>query len=387
MKQTTRWITLFVLILSLTALACGLGGSEEPAATIAPAATASIEEEETSAEMPAETAPTAAALAPAATEPPRETETEQALTATELANLGSALQSHNSYHAIMTMNFVGTADDGRRVDTVMNMDMITVQNPPTSRYSITMAGLPDQDESQIIEITTIGDTVYTSMTGLGCFSSSVAEMGDVADSFNMVIRPEEELLADLEKADYVGRQTHNGFVSECYAFDQAGIPGGFDEAETVNGLVCLSREYGFISHIALQATGVNDQFTGGDASAVGDLSLEYDVLEIDQVAELMIPSDCTSDMSDSEWPIMADAANVSQFQGIVIYSTNSSFGDVVSFYQTEMSALGYQPDGDPLVLGENSTILSFVNDAGNVSVTVTSLDDSGTLQVLVAPGQ
>lgn len=70
MKHTTRWIALFVLILSLTALACGLGGSEEPAATVAPAATASTAEE--AAEMPAETAatPTTAALA-AATEAPR----------------------------------------------------------------------------------------------------------------------------------------------------------------------------------------------------------------------------------------------------------------------------------------------------------------------------
>lgn len=394
MKQTTRWITLFVLILSLTALACGLGGSEEPAATMAPAATASTAEEETAAEMPAETAPTSttAALAPATTAAPAATAEAQAggaqaLTAAQLAEVGSALESHNSYHAVITMNFVGTAADGSPVNTAMNMDMVTVQNPPASRFSITMSGLPDQGEAQVIEMTTIGDTVYTSMTGLGCFSGSSADMGGFADSFNTIISPEEDLLTDLQSADYVGQETHNGFVSDCYAFDQNDIGEEFQDAEELNGLVCLSKEYGIVSHIQLEATGVSDQFTGGDASAQGNLALTYDVTELDQVAELTIPADCQVDTAASDWPMMADAANVSQFQGIVIYSTNTAFAEVVAFYQTEMAALGYQPDGEPLDLGENSTVLGFMNDTGKLSVTITSLDDSGTLQVLISPSQ
>ncbi|GAB4159644.1 MAG: hypothetical protein Fur0021_30780 [Candidatus Promineifilaceae bacterium] len=398
MKQTTRWITLFVLILSLTALACGFGGSEEPVATMAPAATASTAEEETAAEMPAETAPTSttAALppaatteAPAATAAPAEAQAgaEQALTAAQLAEVSSALKSHNSYHAVITMNFTGTAADGSPVSTAMNMDMVTVQNPPASRFSITMSGLPDQAEAQVIEMTTIGDTVYTSMTGLGCFSGSSADMSGFADSFDTIINPEEDLLTDLQSADYVGQETHNGFVSDCYAFDQNDIGEEFEDAEELNGLVCLSKEYGIVSHIQLDATGVSDQFTGGDASAQGNLTLTYDVIELDQVAELTIPADCEVDSAASDWPMMADAANVSQFQGIVIYSTNMPFAEVVSFYQTEMAALGYQPDGEPLDLGENSTVLGFMNDTGKLSVTITSLDDSGTLQVLISPSQ
>ncbi len=396
MKQTTRWITLLVLILSLTALACGLGGSEEPAATMAPAATASTEEEGATAEMPAAAAAasTEAALAPAATEAPLATQAPaataavagQPLTAAQLAGVSSALESHNSYHAVITMNFAGTADDGSAMNTVMNMDMVTVQSPPASRISLTMSGLPDQGEAQVIEMTTIGDTIYTSMTGLGCFSGSAADMGGFSDSFNTIIRPEEDVLKDLQNANYVGEETHNGFVSDCYTFNQSDIPGGFEDAEELDGLVCLSKEYGFVSHMQLEATGVSDQFTGGDASAEGNLTLEYDLTELNQVAELTIPADCLTDAAESDWPTMADAANVSQFQGIVIYSTQAPFDEVVSFYQTEMEALGYQSDGDPVVLGENSTVLGFMNDAGKITVTVTSLDDSGTLQVLIAPG-
>ncbi len=393
MKHTTRWIALFVLILSLTALACGLGGSEEPAATVAPAATASTAEE--AAEMPAETAatPTTAALA-AATEAPQATEaaaaTEaggaQALTAAQLSEVGDALEAQNSYHAVITMNFTGTSEDGSSVETVMTMDMVTVQNPPAQRFSMTMSGLPEQTEAQVIEVTTIGDTTYTSLSGLGCFSSSSADMDGFADPFGAMIRPEEDVLSDLQNANYVGQETHNGFVSDCYSFSQSDIPGGFAEAEELDGLVCLSKEYGFVSHMELEATGVSDQFTGANTSANGNLVMTYDVTELNQVAEMTIPADCLTDSAASEWPMMADAANVSQFQGIVIYSTNMPFAEVVSFYQTEMANLGYQPDGEPLDLGENSTILNFTNDAGKVSVTITALDDSGALQVLISPG-
>lgn len=389
MKRTIRWMTLFVLLLSLMALACGLGGGEEPAATLAPAATEPAAEEPTKEEMPAATQPATATEAPAAapTEAPAAEAGAAMLDTAALANAGSMLEQHNSYHAVITMNFEGTADDGTPVNTVMNMDMVNVINPPASRFAINLSGVGEEVDSQVIEVTTIGDTVYTSMTGLGCFSGSAADMGGFTDSFDSMISPEQDLVSDLEKARYVGEETHNGFVSDCYAFDQNDMPAGFEDAETLDGLVCLSKEYGFISHITLNATGVSDQFSGGAATTKGNMTLTYEITELDEVAELTIPADCQIDAADSQWPILEDATNVSTFQGITIYSTMTPFADVVSFYQDEMAAAGYQPSGDPAILGETSAILDFTSDAGSVSVTITSIDDSGSLQVLISPSE
>jgi hypothetical protein len=83
-------------------------------------------------------------------------------------------------------------------------------------------------------------------------------------------------------------------------------------------------------------------------------------------------------------PMMeGERTNLITTAGFITYSTTAAFGDVVSFYKTQMPAQGWTLDSSKTVEMEDSVILSYTKDSRSATVSLTpSLFGSGTLVVI-----
>ena len=70
----------------------------------------------------------------------------------------------------------------------------------------------------------------------------------------------------------------------------------------------------------------------------------YEVKQVNQPIDIQAPKDCSGAAEDI--PMMADAADQSAFGGTTMYTSPSTFKDVVAFYEKEMKAKGWQAKED-----------------------------------------
>jgi hypothetical protein len=378
-------------------MACALagGGGDEPVATVAAntddnaAQTDDNNDQENNSEATVAPAPTDEPQADPTDEPAPEPTDEPAPTAEvsgaspalDINAATSMLESVNSYRMEMSMSFEGTSE-GEEVSGSMAGVFIVSNDPPASSISMNMTGFSDFGGEEVsINMAQIEDTSYVSMLGLGCFSGTADEMGDITGSFNEIANPEELFDgAQLENADYVGVQTQGGYESDCYQFDQDSAPPDADGDLIINdGLVCISKEFGHVSYIFMDGVGKNDIFSEG-SDAEGTMMLELTISGINEPYEITKPEDC-DEAGEGAYPTMADATEVSSFAGFYSYSSASSMDEVVAFYQLEMPAAGYTSTGEDTIFEGTLATLNYEKDGETVSITITPVD--GSTQVLI----
>lgn len=341
MTKLLRVLVPLSLLLGL-ALGCGLSdiGREAPPPTEAP----SGGEE---APPPAE-APSGGA----------ETEEEQI----SLPSVTSGLESLDSYRSHFKMTFEGTAE-GEAEQWVYEMEMEQVRAPFARRVVIR-----GTDAEEGLEIVHIGDRQYVVFGEGQCISSS-AEEGEALD---MEIFEPEDVIGGLENARRVRPDERvNGILCQHYVFDETAVAwGGFAHAE---GEVWVAVEGDYVVKYTLQADG-KDPATGNE----GHLVWEYKIRDVNVPITIEPPPGCEA--VESEFPIMPDASDVTTMGSRVMYTSASSFDDVLAFYQEQMPANGWGETGDSFITSD-SAMLSYTKEGRTVTITLTGED--GAVLVLI----
>jgi hypothetical protein len=347
----------FAFILSLTlllgmTLGCGLSGIGRE--TPPPAEAPSGDEEAPS--------PTEAPSGGEVAEPvggEAETEEEEI----SLSSVTSGLQSLDSYRSHFAVTFEditgGEAEHG-----VYEMDMEYTRDPLAQRIVI-----HGDDTGQSFEIVRIGDRQYVVFEEGQCVSSSAAE----SDAMDTEIFKPDDIVGGLEKARRVRPDERvNGILCQHYVFDETNIAwAGFTRAK---GEVWIAVEGDYVVKHALQADGRNP-VTGDDE---GHIEWEYEIRDVNAPIAIEPPAGCEG--TESEFPIMPDATDMTTMSGMVTYTSASSFDDVLAFYQKQMPADGWDDTGDPFISPGNA-MLSYAKEGRTATITLSGED--GSVSVLI----
>lgn len=368
-RNVVRWLLFLIILLSLPALACDL-------------VTGDGQDGDDEAVQSTDDLPTTAA--PAST-PDDAGQGEEEVTEETgadgpafpgIGTLNDPLEQFNSYRSQVEMQFEHSSDPSQ--SGTMIMDMARVVDPRASSVEITMSGgfaeevegLGDGASFSFVEV---DGTSYSLVPGLGCISGGggpdmVGEFDDVLES--------DEVLGELEGAEYVGEETVNGVVTDHYRFDESHLSDSSNDLEEVDGDVYISQEHGHVVRMVFDGVGEADLL---DEDGQGTIHFEYNVLDVDQPITIEPPSECTD--ASSDYPVMEGANELATFAGLTTYTVNAPLEEVVDFYHQEMAAQGYEV-GDEQFLGEGTAILTYrAEDGSNVNVTLTA--DGETVSVLI----
>ncbi len=356
MSRRLRLFLSLTLLLGLT-LGCGLGGGgkETP-----PPAEAPSGGEEASAPTEAPSGEETSEAPGGGVETEEEKEEEEELS---LSSVTSGLQALDSYRSHFKMTFDGTTG-GDAGQWVFEMDIEYVREP-FAQHIVIRGG----DTGEALESTQIGDQQYVVFGEGQCISSS-ADEGDAMDA--EIFEPD-DVIGGLENARRVRPDERvNGILCRHYTFDETGVAwAGFAHAE---GEVWVAVEGDYVVKYTMQADGKNP--TTGDE---GHIEWEYEVRDVNKPIAIEPPPGCEA--AESEFPIMPDATDMTTMGGMVMYTSASSFDDVLAFYQEQMPANGWSDTGDVSVASDTA-MLSYTKDGRTATITLTSEDGKASVFIM-----
>jgi hypothetical protein len=341
----TRRLGLFLLLALLLGLTlgcgvCGLTGGEVEQAT-----------------------PPAEEIEPAETiEEAEETETEEEIS---VSSVTSGLEGLDSYRSHLSMVFQSAEGDEEGQWTI-EMDIEYVRDPFAQRIVVQGGGISGVGEGGLESIQ-IGDQQYA-VFGDQCISSSASE----DDAIDMEIFELDDVMGGLEHARRVQPdETINGILCRHYTFDETAI--FWTPLTHAEGEAWIAVDGDYVVKYTMEADGKDPS-----SQQQGHVEWEYEVRDVNAPITIEPPAGCA--VTESEFPIMPDAANVSTFGGMVSYESSSSLDDVLAFYQEQMPAEGWSDAGDSFI-SSDTAMLSFTKDDRSATVTLTDAD--GTVSVII----
>ncbi|MDY6875386.1 MAG: hypothetical protein SWK90_04165 [Chloroflexota bacterium] len=341
------------LVLGLT-LACGLGGGgeEAPPPTDAPSGGAEA--------LPPTEAPSGGAEALPPTEAPAGSEeTEEEFS---LSSVTSGLESLDSYRGYFKMTFDGTTG-GEAEHATYEMNTEYVRDPFAQRIVMQVA-----DTEEDFEIVYIGDKQYILFGEGQCMSTSAEE----SDAMDMEIFAPEDVIGGLENARRVWPDEQvNGILCSHYTFDETGVAwAGFAHAE---GEVWVAVDGDYVVRYILEADG-KDPATEDE----GHIEWEYEISDVNVPITIEPPPGC--EITESEFPIMSDATDMTTMGGMTMYTSASPLDDVLAFYQEQMEANGWSDTGDTFITSDTA-MLSYTKDERVVTIALSTED--GAVSVII----
>lgn len=422
MKKQLRWIVVLIMVLALTALACGaFGGGEEPTAEPAEETVTTTEEESTgedSSETPAEedaaeeatAMPTATPQEAAAEEPESESSgetaasTEESSTETvestpessesesseseaseplesiELADIDQDL-NFDSYSFDLEMTFTTTDEAGDETTQSVNAEVQYVADPFATSIKMSVEGIEGAEEFGQMEMAQIDGVSYMSLPEFGCISSS-GEEDMFENPFDEMLSPD-ELLEELSEARRVGEETVSGIPSIHYTFDEESLD-STDEVEWVEGHVYIAKEGGYVVSLVMDGEGDLNTFADG-SDQFGKLHMEYNIKNVNEPVEIALPEGCDSaNLSDSAYPILEDAYEFSSFAGFVSYKSDVSFEEAVEFYEEALAEEDWTKDEGSSFITEGNAIMSFTKEGETLNLIISEESDSGALSITIS---
>lgn len=356
MIKQLRLFLLLTLLLGLT-LGCGLIGGKK----------------ETPPPPPATEAPSGGEEAPAPTALPTEeeevsespgdrTETGEEDEEIGLSSITGGLQGLDSYRSHFEMTFEDTTGDETEYWT-FEMDTEYVRDPFAQRVVIRGG-----EAGEGLESVQIGDRQYVVFGDGQCISSSA----DEAEELDTELFEPDDFIGGLEKARRVRPDEEvNGILCRHYTFDETYVNWGDITSAEGEMWVAVDGDY-VVKHI-LQAEGKNPA-TGEE----GHLEWVYEVRDVNKSFSIEPPAGCEA--AESELPTMPDATDMTSMGGMVMYTSASSFDDVLAFYREQMAAEGWSEQDDSFI-GDGTAILNYAKDGRTATVTLAS--DDGAVSVVI----
>lgn len=400
MLKSTRWIVFLIMVLGMASLACqtlmGPGENEANAANNTETAANEVTTEnsattddaaatnstnDTTAETPTDTSST------------EETTTEEATTGSagqdfNFRRANTALNDISSYRAVITISGGSGNDSGETFN--MEMEMLVTTNPPASSLSFTgldfglgQEGL-DLGGLGAMTVVQVDGKTYTNLPGLGCTTS---ETTDETMTEGMITRPD-QMFDDLNSEGVTLVEEGvviNGISTDHYHFDETAIQDADASFSSLTGDIYVAREGQFIVRFVIDGQGNVGGFGDEAAADLGTFHMEFNVFDVNSNITVTAPADCTTIGGDSgsgdgnsgsgDYPMLADAFELTTFAGIITYKTNTSIADAAAFYRDELTAQGWSVSFD--YSDDTTALLTLDKDGATLTVTVTTDPASG----------
>jgi hypothetical protein len=121
------------------------------------------------------------------------------------------------------------------------------------------------------------------------------------------------------------------------------------------------------------------EMLSGSPDHEGEIMYDLNYFDFNQPFEITPPEGCDQDTAELEYPVTADAYQLSTTFGITSYKSDLPFEEVVQFYRDEMATAGWTLT-EEFVSGPIA-LLSFSGDTGSVQITIALDEGSGTIDV------
>lgn len=271
----------------------------------------------------------------------------------------------NSYRFSAVYEVTGTAE-GQSVSNRATVNGSRIINPPATTFSMSGEGA-NAAAGQTGIFTQIGTDLYVELPGAGCLSTGGQDT--FHDTYANMLNAS-GALGQLQDAKRVlPNETINGVETKVYAFDQTTLASVAGAYSSVNGRIYLAADGGYPVRVTMTATGSNSFSGGGEAT----LNYELNFSDFNGNFEINVPAECATQAAGGDYPVMADAFEMTTLSGTTIYKTNASVEDVVAFYKAELSAWTV---GQETAVGPTATVM-FNKDGANLMLTIAPDPSSG----------
>lgn len=272
------------------------------------------------------------------------------------------------YKATLTISFDGTRA-GASEKWTKTYTMLASREPAARQLTIETTG--EAGTPTLVLKAEREGTAYTKIGEDACSSTPIQQGNTLSDQLEPA-----GFLNFIVGADEAGSETVNGLATKHYTFDQRAL--GQQGITESTGEVWVASEGGYVVKYVLTSKGKSGYFGEGLA---GTLGWDYELTDPDQPITIQLPKDCPPDLvaapSDPvDAPMLPDAANVDNLDGVLSYDTSTSLKEAAAFYQGQLSSLGWQPAADPAVQ-DTIAYLTYTQEKKSMSIVITS-DDQGT---------
>lgn len=207
------------------------------------------------------------------------------------------------------------------------------------------------------------------------------------DLFSGSMLTPDALIGSIPEAQLVERGVQvNGFSTDRYTFTiNEQTPNYQGQAK---GEIWAAQDPAVVVRHIGEFTGMITGVTteeGGTPlpSQLGNIRWEYNVTQLTANTGITLPETCAQQQSaGADIPLPANISNKVQMGDLISFETTDSPDKIVSFYQTEMVAQGWQAS-EVSQYGSDYQ-LSFSKDGRNVSILVSVVDNKTTVIIMLA---
>ncbi len=191
-------------------------------------------------------------------------------------------------------------------------------------------------ESTAVEIWRIGDTTYVRGGEPGKPPACFAMSSD--DQLQTITRGifDPRVLGGLEGARYVGSETVNGIKTKHYKYDEK----AFSVAGTtkVSGDIWVAADGGYTVKDTVSWIG-SAGLLGASATSTGEGKWTWELTEVNRPLTITPPADCAT--PEAGLPVLSDATEKSSVGPVLMYKSATAMADAVKFYKEQMAAAGW----------------------------------------------
>lgn len=317
--------------------------------------------------------------APSTTAPATDTPESEVLTFEVLFGSGpfdfpdtkSGLTDLASYTATLVMSFNGT-EAGQPQQWSKTYIMLTTKEPAAHQLTIEKTGnLSDLDTVFMAES---NGASYERRGENDCMATVIEEGNSLTEQLEPI-----GFLNGVIGADETGNETVNAVAANHYTFDERAY-GQLNIAQST-GELWVASDGDYIVKYLLTTKGNADYFGEG---IEGTLTWDYELTGINQPVTITLPDNCPGGLVNA--PLLADASNILNMPGILMYDTSMSLADTAAFYQKEIPKLGWELVGEPS-LTDTSALLDFIQGDKTLTIIITSDNIKTTVNMMLGKSQ
>ena len=391
--KNQRWLLFVILLASLALLLVACGGRDDTGT--APKAAEAVQTATDTPLPPTETPtplPTDTPLPP-----PTQAPAEPSEPAEESGDLDALARPTDldSFRSSMTLSWQGTMTDGTEVAQSMTILVEYVREPLAEHVTMSgdFPGMEDMgiESGQALEMYVVEGTMYMNL--FGSWLQVPAEEGGL-DVDEMAFSATEDMLGDLEKANYEGQTTYNGVKVKHYTFDQKSfelddLPDGM-EIDEASGNIYVAVEGDYVVHMDMTLSGDNVEVPSGQGETLqnGSLTVTMDLTDINQPITIELPPEALeSGKPPEDIPVPENAEDLQALgmMGMLTYQSASTPEELVDFYKAEMPKNGWTEVSADVMTGMAN--LEYNKEDRTATIMITPDSDTGKTAVMITTGE
>ncbi len=289
----------------------------------------------------------------------------------DLPDTKAGLSDLSSYKATLNLTF-----DGMRNGTTEQWSktwvMLATKEPFARQLTIETEG--DIANAERVFMAELDGIEYEKVGETGCTASPIVQGNSTSGNLEPA-----ELLNFVIGADEAGNETIDNVPTNHYTFNQLAL--GQQDLTESTGELWVASAGGYIVKYALTSKG-DARFFGKGIE--GTISFHYELTDVNQPVEIVIPEDCPPGLVDA--PLLPDASNTLNMGGVLQYDTSNSLADAVAFYQEQIPKLGWEQQADPAIQ-ESLAFLTYVQAEKLLTIVILSAEGNTKVRIMLSKMQ